>query len=371
MDESEKSTSASGSDKEPLTESEEETVGNEPTTDKLRPLGTPKNKMIWKHIELNCNLINVRGGFNRKYEPAPSIPFRMGKQIYQFVQLSKNHPWFLRGIVGIGAKKGEFKSVEVFQDIRARYNLAAGLDINESAVAEVPEKMDDDDDPMAALDAIIVEKPKPKAKAKAAAKPKARSRVQTVKIPKHPKCTGWDQEAPGGLLDIHVYKKSTTEKEEACGNATGLYLRSDHINWLLSYVADELMFQGARRSNAAHEKEDEDECNSEVPGLNLQWDPCTRSWTGTFVSGDHVGTTKHFSSAQLTKWHWKKLKETSGITLKSAKRGSEQVITLWCQAVVDKTVNDFETEWRLAREFETPRKKKPCTRLDRIHVATP
>ena len=193
--------------------------------------------------------------------------------------------------------------------------------------------------------------------------------MQTFQIPKHPARTGWDQEAPEGLLDIHAYEKATKEKEEACGNATGLYLRADHINWLLSYVADELMFQGVARCDATHE--DEDACNSEVADLNLDWDFATKSWTGTFVSGDHVGTTKHFSSTQLTNWHWRKLNETFGLALKDAKKGSEKVITLWCQAVVDKTANDFETEWRLASEFETPRKKRRCTRLDRIHASTP
>ena len=226
---------------------------------------------------------------------------------------------------------------------------------------------------MAALDAIVATKPKPKPKRrpKGAAKAKARSRVQTIKIPKHPACTGWDQEAPGGLVEINVYKKATKENDDPCGNATGLYLRADHINWLLSYAADELMFQGVRRSDAADENEDEVECNSEVSGLNLQWDFGTKSWTGRFVSGDHVGTTKHFASTQLTKWHWKKLQETLGSTLKNAKNGSEQLITLWCQAVVDNTADDFETEWRLAREFETPSKKRRHKRLNSSHASTP
>ena len=131
-----------------------------------------------------------------------------------------------------------------------------------------------------------------------------------------------------------------------------------HINWLLSKAADEWIFQGVRRFDAAHESEHELECNSEVSGLNLNWDFDTKTWTGTFVSGDHVGTTKHFSSTQLTKRHWQKLKEMFGSMLKDAKKASEKVITLWCQAVVDKTASAFETEWRLASEFETPSKKK-------------
>jgi len=398
MDESERSSSASGSDKETLTENEEvfddigggsdENGENESKTDELKPLGKSKNKRTWKQVEINYNFVNVRGGFNKKYESAPSIPFRMGNEKYQFLQLSKNQPWFLRGVAGCGARKGELRAVDVFQAIRNRYNNAAKTDLNahrlddiEAAVAEVSEEKADDDDPMSALDAVVATttkpKPKPKRKPKAAAKAKARSRVQTFKIPKHPACTGWDQEAPEGLVDIHVYKKATRDKkttrgdEEACGNATGLYLRADNVNWLLSYAADELMFQGVRRSDAAHENEDEVGCNSEVSGLNLNWDFATKSWTGTFVSGDHVGTTKHFSSKQLTKEHLQKVKEMFGSTVKNAKQGSEKLITLWCQAVVDNTADDFETEWRLAREFETPSKKRRYKRFNRSHASIP
>ena len=56
---------------------------------------------------------------------------------------------------------------------------------------------------------------------------------------------------------------------EGCGNATCLYLRSGNINWLLQYVADELLFQGVERNN---EEADEKRCNSAVAGMHLDWD---------------------------------------------------------------------------------------------------
>ena len=93
-------------------------------------------------------------------------------------------------------------------------------------------------------------------------------------------------------------------------------------------------------------------------GLKVELGFRHKNMDRNIVSGDHVGTTKHFSSTQLTKRHWQKLKEMFGSMLKDAKKASEKVITLWCQAVVDKTASAFETEWRLASEFETPSKKK-------------
>ena len=34
----------------------------------LKPLGTPKNKMVWKKVDVNTNFINVKGGFSAKHE---------------------------------------------------------------------------------------------------------------------------------------------------------------------------------------------------------------------------------------------------------------------------------------------------------------
>ena len=72
----------------------------------LKPLGTPKNKMVWKKVDVNTNFINVKGGFSAKNEMAPSLMYTMGKEQHAFVQLSKNHQWFLKGVGGCNTKKG-------------------------------------------------------------------------------------------------------------------------------------------------------------------------------------------------------------------------------------------------------------------------
>ena len=356
------------SDEESGVEDEQESaVEDEPKTEpkkekneQLQPIGKPKHKAIWKKVEVNNNFINVKGGFNAQYAPAPSISYQMGKEQHSFVQLSKNHSWFLKGVGGISAVKGELKAVKVLQEIRNRYNKVAEPE-SIAAVAEDAEAESDEDDPMKALDAVVVpsQVPKAKAKSKAKAKPKgaakakARPRLLTFKIPKHPPCSGWDQEEPTGLIDIHVYKKASSS------NACSLYLRSDNISWLLQYAADELMFQGVVRHVATREDEDEDECNSEVSGLHLDWDFVTKAWTAKFVSGDHVGTTKRFVAEQLTKQRWKKMIQLSIVDrqLDDLKKVSERFITLWCQAVVDQKDDDFEKEWGLENHFETPTKK--------------
>ena len=73
--------------------------------DALTPLGAPKQHMAWKKVEVNSSFVNVKGGFNRKYEMAPSLVYKMGKEQHAFVQLSKNHQWFLRGVGGVQHKE--------------------------------------------------------------------------------------------------------------------------------------------------------------------------------------------------------------------------------------------------------------------------
>ena len=67
--ESDGESSAEGGE-EPLNDSEEEAAENEPQTkpqtDEFKPFGTSKNNKVWKKVEVDCNLINVKGGFNTK-----------------------------------------------------------------------------------------------------------------------------------------------------------------------------------------------------------------------------------------------------------------------------------------------------------------
>ena len=131
-----------------------------------------------------------------------------------------------------------------------------------------------------------------------------------------------------------------------------MYLRADNISWLLQYATDELAFQGVER---IQEPEDQKTCNSAVPGVHLDWDFQFKAWTATFVDGVHVGTTKRFASYDLTAAQRSKLLELNGTsTCPDSKTASKQLITLWCQAIVDEKSGEFEKEWGLV--FETPKK---------------
>ena len=166
-------------------------------------------------MEVKTNLASVKGGLNTKNEIAPSLVCKMGNEQHAFVQLSKNHQWFLRGVGGANTKKGDLKALAVFTDIRKGFsNAEDAAAVAEDAAAVAAEREpdeSDEDDPMRFLDAPAEPKAKakarPKAKAKGRPKTKARSLIRTFSMPKHPPCTGWDPTGAGGEIDIHVYKK--------------------------------------------------------------------------------------------------------------------------------------------------------------------
>ena len=184
----------------------------------LKPLGTPNNNMVWKKVDANTNFINVKGGFSAKHEMAPSLMYTMGKEQHAFVQLSKIHQRFLKGVGGCNTKKGDLKALAVFADIRKAYYAAEedAAVAELAAVAESEPEDSDEDDPMNCLDApaqptaVPKAKGRPKAKAKPKGRPKrkARSLMRTFPMPKHPACSGWDPAVAGGEIDIHVYKKN-------------------------------------------------------------------------------------------------------------------------------------------------------------------
>ena len=340
--------------------SETEAVFDDPTQpaskkpEELKPLGKLKKGFVWKPVHCNADLVHVRGGFSAEHLVAPSIPFPMGKVTYKFIELSKNATWFLKGVGGNGTNKGDLKAVKVLQELRKKYNEVAGVDTT-IAVAEDQDE-NADDDIMNCLDDLATPVPVPVAKAKAKAKGKAKAkakalpqqvRVKSFKFPKHPVCTGWIEDIPEGQIEIHMYIPQAYGKGS---NYTLMYLRSDCIPWLLQYAAEELLLHGTKSF-----------CNcSEVADLHLEWDFTEKQWTATFVAGEHEGTIKSFSAADL-KTRWKKmvaLRIVHGRLWYNVKREIERFMIQWCQAIVGRTGDAFEQEWELVvKEFETPKKK--------------
>lgn len=212
----------------------------------------------WQPVGVCRGVVCVTGGFNKTPCNVASVEYKVGNTTQVFVQLEKNSHWFLKGVGGPGAQKGDLKAVQVLEDIRHNFEkVTEAAHAAESAVAgEGPaavaeakadsQAQDQDVDPMDALDEVEEELPKAtatltptKSRTRKAEKVNKflRAEVQQLEMPTRPACAGRSQD---GTTFINVYRKSGASAR----NFGNLYLQVDSLDWLLSYAADELHFQG-------------------------------------------------------------------------------------------------------------------------------
>ena len=197
----------------------------------------------WKAVKVIQGQVNVAGGCSPTAHSAISIYLTIDKTDHLFVKLDKNAHWFLKGCGGSHVGKGGLLAVDVFHAIRRGFNAVEHVGHPDTAVAEDPtnedthedtDNSDDADDPMDDLDDVVAPAPKAKAKAKAN---ECRSVMRAFKMPIRPPCVADEGNA---MTTIYVYRSPATNSQ----NNNSLFLRSDGLDWLLSYAADELHFQG-------------------------------------------------------------------------------------------------------------------------------
>lgn len=340
------------------------------------PNGPRRN---WHPVTITHTLIGVSGGWEAKAHKANSIDVTENHKVHTFVELDKNSPWFLKGVAGPAVQKGGLKPVQVMNAIRHKAierDTEAAVAEAESAVAANGDAnaanhsdSDPDDDPMDQLDDVMETKPATKTKPT----PKrthawgARSAIVCVDMPARPPCLGLQHVL---TQPIWVYRKGKTRNssQEAKQN---LYLRTDCLDWLLSYAADEYHCQGVTR--APETVVAEPKANyAAVAGLRITWDFSDKRWTGMFVSGPYKDTAKTLHTEDVNYARWTKLCMTLKPTDDSYKfvnlnfgaiRGrpstlrtiAKDLLATWCAAVAEGNGYRFEKEWRFA--MSTGRKK--------------
>ena len=331
----------------------------------LEPVSSPPT---WKPVQVFDTCIALSGGLSSKGPSiANSIIYMQDGQSRTFVELSKNASWFLKGVAGPSSQKGDLKTVTVVNDIRETLRRSwMEPEDDETAVAADPgHDKDEDIDPMDALDAVVEKVPRLRAKAKA--KPKQgppRAQVYQVSMPKRPACAGKDQQE---TIHIWVYRKPGPPR-----TAT-LYLRTDCLDWLLSYGADQHHFQGVERADPAPSEQDAANCSA-VAGLRLTWDFAGKAWDAEFVTGAFQGMKRSVALADITRDLWDTLKSRSAVdgdwvnsSLPQRKAVAKSLITKWCDAITQGGEEAFKREWGVGDvAFETPKKKRRHQQDDAI-----
>ena len=328
----------------------------------LEPVSSPP---AWKPVQVFDACIALSGGLSSTGPSmANSISYQQDGQTRTFVELRKNASWFLKGVAGPRTQKGDLKTVTVVNDIRERLRRSLGAAEDDEAeegagtiVADPGHDSDEDIGPMDTLDAVVDLVPRQRAKGKA--KPKKgppRAQVYQLTMPKRPECAGKDQKE---TIRIWVYRKPGPPR-----TAT-LYLRTDCLDWLLSYAADQHHFQGVERADPARSVQDVANCSA-VAGLRLTWEFAEKAWDAMFVTGAFQGFQRRVALADITRDLWDKMKSQSFVdvywvnaTLAQRKLFAKTLITLWCDAITRGGEEAFKTEWGVGESaFETPKKKR-------------
>ena len=155
---------------------------------------------------------------------------------------------------------------------------------------------------------------------------------------------------------VTAYRKAGSSSR----NKGNLYLRVDCLDWLLSYAADELHFQGVTQPESDTELPKAN-CPA-VADLHLEWHFGERAWHGQLASGELAGTRRCVGEADITKDRWCKLIQLSlvegELSMAKQKTAAKQLITMWFSAIKRNEGARFETDWDLQTGIAQPLEKK-------------
>jgi hypothetical protein len=286
------------------------------------------------------SMVTITGGYNTRGEAGRSIQYNDGGTSRTFLEVDKNAAWFLKGVGGPKVQKGDLKAVVVITMLRKLFASHLCGDPDEStAVAEghgsasiCPDTAPGDEiDPMDAMDDlpdVVPDLAKKPAKKKAKIGDQQRAVVVDIDVPTRPPCAGCDGD---NTTVISMYRQPQKDRRTN-GN---LYLRVDCVEWLLSYAADELHFQGVTPSSPPPSGHHAGNCTA-VADFYVEWDFLAKEWEGTFVAGSLAGTKHRMCGKAIDKAKWDKLKEQSlvhgtldGASLVQRKNAVKEIMILW------------------------------------------
>ena len=197
-----------------------------------------------------------------------------------------------------------------------------------------PAVADGEVDPMDAMDDLPEVVPvanKQHAKKEFNARISHRAIVQDLVVPVKPACIGGTEDEQ---TIVSVYRRPVSSGR----SQSALYLRVSCVDWLLSYVADELYCQGVTASSPIPSPEKAENCSA-VAGLYLEWDINDKEWEARFVSGSLLGMSTRIGMTVLDTATWNILKEhdlVQGNLYKASavqkKNAVKDLVTIWAAA---------------------------------------
>lgn len=253
----------------------------ETTDDPLMPLGpAPAGAGRWKPIQAPRTMV-VTGGYSKK--PCTVESMDVGDDV--FIKLDKNAEWLLKVVGGAKLVKGGMAKTKAIELLRKKSGLDAGSPDRKNVACDA-------DDPMQAIDDCVYDGDAsgPKAR-KVYYQPKRnKDRIMVVSMP-----TRSVGRCAGKTTDVKILPTSKNS----------LWIHSDSLPWLVSYLADEYSRCGVAVPPVTPvEKKTQGNCS--VPGLVIRWDFSSGDgWEALWVDGAFQGEVVRSTISSLTQSKWK------------------------------------------------------------------
>ena len=250
--------------------------------------------------------VTITGGYTKKAftVESMSITERGNTEPTTFIRVGKSIDWLGRVCLGSTARRGCFKRCRVLEILLQKCNqkhaeseleVQSAVADEESAVAVEAAVSVDPMDQLDSGDNQNGRESTPK-KPRIHTPKRGREKVFIVKMPVHPPCVNL---APCET-DVKMYMSGVQARTS--------WVASEHVGWLLCYLADEVAFGGVD----AIEEESDSEANSPSPncgvdGLHISWDfqhGSNGAWRAVFLAGPLKGNvmTAVVEELDMVKW---------------------------------------------------------------------
>ena len=206
--------------------------------------------------------------------------------VADFVKIDKRQEWLVKAAAGKGARPGALSRTKLLDEMKEKLVKEAKFASAAPAVAASAE------DPMEALATLEPQKEPPKRR-KVYVSKRRQNLITEIE-----------------MRELEPTKHPNSERTRAVKllplSTNSLWLSTDDVGWLVSWLADELETGGVPMEAAVADHEASLARNCHAPGVHIRWD-FDGAWEAVILQGSQKGRTVKSFVDKLDKSKWEKV----------------------------------------------------------------
>ena len=261
----------------------------------------------WAPIKISRQLV-IEGGFSIKASKLEVKEVDTINGVADFVKVDKRQEWLVKAAAGKGARPGALSRTKLLDEMKEKLVKEAKFASAAPAVAASAE------DPMEALATLEPQEEPPKRR-KVYVSKRRQNLITEIE-----------------MRELEPTKHPNSERTRAVKllplSTNSLWLSTDDVGWLVSWLADELETGGVPMEAAVADHEASLERNCHAPGVHIRWD-FDGAWEAVILQGSQKGkTVKSFvDKLTLAKWEKADAVHKYGTTFEDATREQRKTAT--------------------------------------------